>query len=259
MIMDYENTKLSIMIEKNNYFFCKSESQYAILKNKDNENINNINIGNIKYISKFISEDGKAYELIFFNENIKEDIALSFFEILVKINKDLPKTLDEISMIFSFIYKDMDLWKKRGIFAELFSIIEYNLKPRNDKNSIYDMLTLEGNDAEIKSFSKTKREVQISYQQLSNNNNALFYMFEVIESSNGKTIVDMYNILPHEYKARYSWIEYINSDNDKFEINNNSTIICNSKKLNVNLLMPKFCKNAYFVFDVDLIKESLIK
>lgn len=252
----YREEKFLVLDENNGYLFCSKGNEYIILKPNTNNKFENKKLGNIEYISRFESYDGNTYELIIFDNSIKEEIARSFFDILVKVNKDLPKTLDEINIIFSSIYNSMELWKKRGIFAELYSIVNYNLIPKIDKNSIYDMSTVEGLDVEIKSFSKTKRDVEISYQQLTNNDKALFYMFEVIETSNGKSIIDMYKELSPENKERYKWIESIKSYNDKFDINKEQTIICSADKLNKNLSIPSMCKNAYFIYSVDLIKGS---
>ncbi|WP_408630943.1 PD-(D/E)XK motif protein [Mesoplasma melaleucae] len=96
----------------------------------------------------------------------------------------------------------MELTEMRGLFAELECCIKYNLIPSKNNNSIFDFI-FESNDIEIKSYSKVKRDVILSYQQLTNNSKAKLFLVEVIESSEGKTIFELFKKINTKYKNKF--------------------------------------------------------
>lgn len=251
--MQIEEIQVETIDIEGDYELCEVCNGYIILRRTNVLNkVEYKKMGKSEYYSKF-EKDSNYYEALFLN--IKNfDIANIIFKMIYSFGKALPNTVEQINDIFGAVSTKLTLPKKRGLFAELYSIINLNLIPYDDKNYIYDMKDTDGNDVEIKSFSKTKREVKINYQQLTNNNNAKFMLLEVIETSSGSTIFELYDELPINVKSRYSWIECLDLP-EKFSISNESSIIeVAAKDINSNISLPNGCKNATFVFEVDLIK-----
>lgn len=243
-----------------NFYFSKWQEKYIILNKKFNNETIEQKFGNVTYYSKFNDNNtGDNYELIVFDDSIGYDVAHAFFKLIIFTSSELPKTLENINKIFTQIKVEMSLSEKRGIFAELHSIIFDNLKPRVHKNSIYDMIDEKGNDVEIKSYSKVKRSIILSYRQLTDNNEAKIFAYEVIESSKGNSLYDLYLKLPLAYKDRYNYLEFFKDDQDKFVISNDSKVCIFIKDVNKNIVLPDGCSDANYIFNIDHFSKKCFK
>lgn len=243
---------ISVILEEKKYKLLESEKGYIIIHELDSEIVEDIiYYWNMEYISKF-EYSSKLYEALII-KNTDFDLVKGLFHFITELCKSLPNSIDDLKTFSRKLVRPLTIMEKRGIFAEMYCILEYNLCPKMNDNSIYDMMDIESkNDVEIKSFSKVKRNVNISYQQLTNNNNAKFYFIEVFETLEGNNLFEMYNKLPEKYRQRFYAYEpyFFHDDSDKFDTTN-SPIIKLASDLNKNLVLPEKCINASFTFNVN--------
>ena len=206
----------------------------------------------IEFHSDFIYKDITYESLSFSNSDLL--IIEKIFEYISDNNIFLFDAVNNIEKIFAKILEIIPLTYKRGIFAELYSIINLQVIPKERNNSIYDATDINGCDVEIKSFSTITPTICLSFQQITNNKNAKLYAIEVIETSNGSSLKEMYLKLPEFLKYRYDWLDNDSYDNDleRFSIGNIFGIIQkNINDLLPNLTLPKHVKDATYVISVE--------
>lgn len=248
------NFKFHEIDKREGFTFGKdiTSNRFCIICEKDTMNNQEpIYYENMTYFSLIKIED-KYYELIMFKSEIHELLANKIFDTICSIdNASIIKNISKINSIFNELFKSIDIKILRGIFAEMKGILDFELTPYKDENSIFDCKNNEGCDVEIKSFSSSLREVIISKQQLLNNSLAKFLMVEVIESSDGETIKKVYSNMVGITKEKFKYINSINMDLEHYKFKIVSTIWTEASILSEGLIMPIRSKNAKFVFDID--------
>jgi hypothetical protein len=146
---------------------------------------------------------GKIYESIKFSNEIDFSLINKIYEFVVEKENKLSEALNEVNKLLLDLSSIINMSMVRGTFAEMKLILDNGFNCSTNKYSIFDA-TNNNQDIEIKSFSKIKYTVEISYQQLTNSENAIFYFAEVIESSDGQSIFELYELLNIEEKKRFS-------------------------------------------------------
>ncbi len=252
------NTKFDLINENNDFIFAKdiTKNTYLILYPlKDNADKKRVKYDQVEYFP-LIEINGKHYESIFFEEQINLFLAEKLFEIISNSGHDLRKNLLQIGEIFNNLYQNLDKRFIRGMFAELKAIKEFSLVPFSAENSVYDFRDSNENDIEVKSFSPVSRDIIISYQQIANNLNARIIFLEVIESSEGESIRDLFKNLDSIFIDRYKSINFLDERTLQYKFKIGQTIETTSNILSQGLNMPHKSKNANFVFNVDEFNEK---
>lgn len=245
-----------------------------IFDDKFNEEQNDYLIGHNKSYSKYylarrleqssneVIEDSKNvtyYNLILINDDKYEAIEIintngkHFSKLLLKaiadLNIDLPSAIKKIEVILKNIFDNVDIFKIRGTFGELKALKEFALTPQDGEFTVYDFFSNTGGDVEVKTYSKVKNEVQISLQQLKNNPDALFYFIEILESSNGESLLDLAKSINAEKYQRYNWIFTTNSKLIHKKFISNDWVSTTSKILSDGIVLNENVKDAKFIFE----------
>lgn len=203
----------------------------------------------IKYYNFVMIEDEK-YEAIEITNLYGKNFSRRLLMTMTELDLDLASSIKKIETILKSLFNGIDKLTARGIFGELASMKQFHLIPNIDPSSIYDFKNDDGIDIEVKSYSKIKREAHISYQQLTNSENARFYFVEVVESREGISILDLAKELNLENCERYDWIFHSESKwvNQEFKaLSFSSEMAVNLSK---GLSLPELSKDAKFIFDI---------
>ncbi|ATZ18979.1 hypothetical protein ESOMN_v1c05970 [Williamsoniiplasma somnilux] len=252
--MTKKNIDINQIDENNGYLlfeniFDHDENKFFIFKEiLFNEKIKNKILENIDYYS-IVEYQEKYFEAISFKGSADIKLLRSIFLTISSEGWNLKESLNKINDLFSKLNKALDLKTLRGIFAEIYSVLNLDCKIKDYPNSIYDM-ERNGDDIEIKSFSKVEKNIQVSYQQLTNNSNAVFYLIEIIENNlEGKTVYEMYNNLSISERLKFKkFEEEIKNNKMKFIVGQIKETT--AEKLAEGLVMPKTATDAKFTFKV---------
>lgn len=248
-----ENRKLIIINSyKKDYLLCfdmVNNSHHIMRKIADDDlTVTNTNL-NTRYHPK-VEIGGVIYESLELIKPYDKNLASSIFNLIVEIDMPLNKAINKIISALKSFEDKVSIEMVRGTFAELHLLKNANIEYKDHKTSIYDFRSNDGNDLEVKSFSKVSRTINVSYQQLTNNKEALLYAVEVYESSAGKSILELINDLPNEIGERYSWINRSNSKLVKEPFESGELVVMKVKDLSEGLVMPKAAKDAKFIFEI---------
>jgi len=229
-------------------FYIFREYSNIELKNKTYILKTEIERENIIYNSYiFIPSENKFYEAIIFSKEIDFSLIKKIYEFIIENQIDLNTALNKINNLLLDINSIITIHHIRGAFAEMKIILDYGFKCSQNRYSIFDSNN-EKNDIEIKSFSKTKRTVEISYQQLVNSINTLFYFVEVFESSEGESIFDLYDQLNIDEKKRFAWIQKLKKTDWNSKFLKGEVIIKDVEYLKENLNLPSNAIDAKFIY-----------
>ncbi len=204
---------------------------------------------NNKYHANIVINKNKYEALELFppyNKTVAYAILTSVYEIGEPINNSVNKI---ISMLKEFNDK-ISLDVIRGAFGELYAMKNLNISQNGTSSSIYDFVNENGDDLEIKTFSKVERKINLSYQQLTNNPEAIVYSFELYESSEGQSLLELFDALDNKQSNDFDWIKKTSSNliNLKFEVG--EMIINKIKHYSNGLSMPTKAVDARFKFNV---------
>lgn len=232
VVRDYNNNSILIMKKHmENY-------QYSPNSKLNEKYHSNVIIDNEKY---------EALELFSpYDKKVATSILISLKEINQPINSSINKILDTLKT-----FRDnVSLQIVRGTFGELFALKNFKISHKDSETSIYDFKDEYENDLEIKTFSKVLRTINLSYQQLTNNKEAIVYSLEVYETSKGSSIKELLETLPNEIQDRYEWIKKTNSKmvNEKFKAG--ELIVKKISEFSKGLVMPELALDASFKFKV---------
>ena len=250
-------TKLDLITENNNFIFAKDFTKGVFLilyPLKNTEDKKAFKYEKVEYL--LIEINGISYESIFFKEEINLILAEKLFDIISNNGDDLRKNLLNLGEIFNNLYQNIDKKFIRGIFAELKAINDFNLTPFEDENSIYDFRDSQENDVEVKSFSPVSRDIVVNYQQITNNSNAKVLFVEVIESSEGESIQNLFKQLDSFFQKRYKWISLLDERTINYKFKVGQIIETTAGILSEGLQMPNKSKNAKFIYNVDEFTEK---
>ncbi len=208
---------------------------------------------NIKYFN-LLEIKSRKYEVIEIGGNLNKTFIHSLLISITKLNLDLISSMRKIDSLLKEIFNNITLDQVRGTFGELKAMDDFKLIPKINEFSVFDFNNPENIDVEIKTYSKVKRDVQISYQQLTNSKETIFYFIEIEESMEGESLLELATKVNADSIERYQWIFKTKSKliNDKYKSNN--YIKTNASNLSAGLEMPLKAKDAKFIFNVDLIE-----
>ncbi len=227
------------------YYLCSLNEYFYILRKRGIDyKDGTVNEKLFHYIKNTKIED-EDYELLEFKYK-NEDAIIHIFEAIVKINKPLNESVLELKKLLLKSMDNISSFESRGIAAELYIISKFGYAPNEDKFSIYDLRSDNG-DVEVKSFSKVKKEIKVSYQQLTNNLNAEIYAIETFETSEGKSISDLLRMIPNEYQSKYLLYNELKTRKYSF----GELKIYTARELGKGLKMPENSVDATFTFKVN--------
>ncbi len=178
------------------------------------------------------------------------NLGLSILKSVKQLNKPINVSINKIMAMLSDFKDNVSYQKVRGVFGELYALTNFDIKYKDSDLSIYDYLDSGDNDVEIKTFSKVDRTINVSYQQLDNNENAIVYAIETFESSNGQSVRELLEKLPYDISKKFDWISTSKSRNldEKFECG--EVIIKRISEYKSGLKMPDNAIDAKFKFRV---------
>jgi len=173
------------------------------LSNQSEKNITRSNLRYVPHVT--VEEDDAEYEVISFSKKVDEILIKKIYEYSLEKSLGLKDLLSEINKLITRNINDLiSINEIRGVFAEMSLILrDPKLFSRiSDRYSIFDTEN-DGIDIEVKSFSPVKQTVEISYQQLTNSDKAIFYFVEVAETASGISVFELYDKLDIRFKDRY--------------------------------------------------------
>ncbi|WP_027063282.1 hypothetical protein [Mesoplasma seiffertii] len=238
-----------------NYLLVENEisdqEKYYIMR--INDNINEFDLlasESMNYYGDVDFLDAK-YEAVSFNSDIELELLEKIFLVTASKKWKLNEALSEISKLIKSKKRIITLQNLRSVYAEIKIILEKGLKSQDFENSIFDLFDAKENKfVEVKSFSKVKREVYLSYQQLTNSKDVDFIFVEVIESNEGKSVFELYNLLGSSDKQKYEFLENLYPEvySTKFKIG--EIINYDVNDLSNGLSMPLNAIDAKFKFKI---------
>ncbi len=243
--------ELNIIAEESKYILLEeiNTKKYFICREQEGSvEIENTFLGT-RYYSEVIIKNNK-YEAIEFPGFYSQDIMIDVFNSIKVIDKNLNESVEMILGILKSFEDKVNLNLVRGTFAEIWSMLNNSIKPKPMENSIYDFIDDSNKDIEIKSFSRVKREIKVSYQQLINNEDALIYALEIYESNKGESLKEIYQKIPFDLKGRYGWVERTSSKLADVKFETGELRIYRTKDLSQGLSLPKLANDAKFVFPI---------
>lgn len=251
--MEPVKLELEFLKEKNGFLLYKNllNDHHFMMMKSDSTSNDIVSRKNFKlYLrAKANIEDNEFYQALeMLNFNHSSAFVNALFNFVCAQKEDLAKSIQKIENFFSTSF-ELTLQSARGVFAELFALLNVKNLSVKHENAIYDF-SKDNIDFEVKSFSKVNPVITISLQQATNSKNAIFGCYEIFESEMGQSIIDLYNALSIKYE-RYDWITKSASEilGVKFAIGKTKEI--NIPALFKNISLPKEIKDASFKINIE--------
>lgn len=204
---------------------------------------------NNKYHANIVINENR-YEALELFPPYNKDVAFAILTSVYEIGEPINISVNKIMSMLKEFNDRISLDVIRGAFGEIYAMKELKIKQNGTSNSIYDFVNENGEDVEIKTFSKVERKINLSYQQLTNNPDAIVYSFELYESSKGLSLLELFDSIYDKKSSDFDWIKMTSSNlvNLKFEIG--EMIINKMKHYSSGLSMPTKAIDARFKFTV---------